>query len=297
MDKLRAMQTFVQIATDGSLTAAARSLGSSLPAVVRLLAELEQQLGARLLNRTTRRLSLTEEGERYLQDCRDILSAISQAEAGLSADSTEPSGTLVITAPVQFGQIHLAPQVTEFVKHYPKVRCKLNLNDRNIDLVADNIDVGIRIGELPDSNLVAQYIGEVRRVVVASPHYLKNHGIPQHPRELMKFDTVQVGQQPWSFMDNGKLSNITPMSKLEFNQIAPAIDACVADVGLGMFMSYQIIDQVQHSRLQIVLEDYEKPPRPINILYPHARLIPARTRVFIEWIKQRLKPNDFTTML
>src|SRR5215470_19349332 len=174
MDRLRAMQTFVRIVDEGSLTAAARALDSSLPAVVRSLAALEKHLGVRLLNRTTRRVSLTEEGRGYLDSCRLVLAAVESAEAALTDEAGEPSGRLTITAPVLFGQMYVAPAVTRFVRQYDKVRVSVMLADRVVDLLEEGIDVGIRIGQLDDSSLVAQPVNMVRRMVVASPGYLRH---------------------------------------------------------------------------------------------------------------------------
>ncbi len=291
MDKLKAMRTFVQIAADGSLTAAARTLDTSLPSVVRVLAELEGALGVRLFNRTTRRISLTEEGQRYLQKCEAILASIEEAEASLSTDSLQPSGSLLITAPVLFGQYFVAPAVTSFVRKYESVSCRLHLNDRNVDLLEEGIDVGIRIGELPDSSLVAQQVGSVRRVVVASPDYLQSQGIPQHPKELLRANAVLVlGRwNAWSFAENSRIINVPVTGNLDFNQVAPAINACVAGAGFGMFLSYQVAPYIEQGRLQIVLEQFELPARPVSIVYPHAQLLPARTRIFIDWIKHELK--------
>ncbi|WP_097459968.1 LysR family transcriptional regulator [Mangrovitalea sediminis] len=291
MDKLKAMRTFAQIATDGTLTAAARSLGNSLPSVVRQLADLEDHLNVRLFNRTTRRISLTEEGRHYLERCTEILRAIDEAEAALTVDATEPSGALVITAPVPFGQLYVAPAVTRFVQRYGKVRCKLLLNDRSLDLLEEGIDVGIRIGHLEDSSLIAQTVSQVRRIVVAAPAYLEKQGVPQHPRDLLKGNAVRIAGRalPWAFAEGERHFSLPVSGNLEFNQVFPAIDACLEGVGFGMFMSYQVTQHLRSGRLQAVLQDFELPPRPISIVYPHAQLLPTRTRVFIDWMKQELR--------
>ena len=165
MDKFRAMTTFVQIADAGSLTAAAWALGTSLPAVVRSLAAYEADLGVRLFNRTTRRISLTEEGRRHLESCRQLLAAVDDAEAALKNDASEPAGQLTITAPVLFGQMHVAPVVTRFVQRHPQVHCRVMLMDRVVNLLEEGVDVGIRIAHLEDSSLVALPLGEIRRVI------------------------------------------------------------------------------------------------------------------------------------
>ena len=292
MDKLRAMQAFIHIADEGSLTAAARVMASSLPAMVRTLANLEAHLGVRLFNRTTRRISLTEEGRRHLLSCRQLLAALDDAEAALTADAAEPAGHLTITAPMLFGQMHVAPAVTRFVQQYEKMRCSMVLLDRVVDLLEEGIDVGIRIGEAEDSTLVAQNVGHIRRLVVASPTWLRAHGVPQHPKDLLKANCVCVTEHvpTWGpFNDQGRPLRLAVSGNLAFNQIAPSVAACVAGAGFGMFFSYQVEPFLQSKQLCTVLESFEPPRQPINIIYPHARLLPMRTRVFIEWIKKELQ--------
>jgi DNA-binding transcriptional LysR family regulator len=292
MDKLRAMQAFIHIAEQGSLTAAAQVMESSLPAMVRTLAGFEAQLGVRLFNRTTRRISLTEEGRRHLESCRQLLAALADAEAALSADAAEPAGHLTITAPMLFGQMHVAPAVTRFVRQHEKMRCSMVLLDRVVNLLEEGIDVGIRIGEPEDSSLVAQKVGTIRRLVVASPAWVRRHGVPKHPKDLLKANCVRLTDHSptWGpFIDQGRPLRLAVSGNLEFNQIAPAVAACAAGAGFGSFLSYQVAPFLKSKQLRTVLEDFEPPPRPINIVYPHARLLPMRTRVFIEWMKKELR--------
>jgi DNA-binding transcriptional LysR family regulator len=291
MDKLRAMQAFIHIADQGSLTAAARVMASSLPAMVRTLAGFEAELGVRLFNRTTRRLALTEEGRRHLQSCRQLLASLADAEAALTSEAGEPAGQLTITAPMLFGQMHVAPAVTRFVQKYPQMRCSVVLHDRVVNLLEEGIDVGVRIGPLDDSTLVAQQVGRIRRVVVASPAFLKMHGVPRHPRELLAANCVRVTDHTptWGpFNDGGRPLRLAVRGNLEFNQNAPAVAACAAGAGFGSFLSYQVSPLLQSKALRCVLEAFEPPPRPLNVVVPHARLLPMRTRVFIDWIKAEL---------
>jgi len=288
MDRFKAMQTFVQIAEQGSLTRAAEVLGTSLPAVVRALAALEAHLGVRLFHRTTRRLSLTEEGRHYLPSAREVLLAADAADSALKAEAREPAGLLTITAPVLFGHMYVAPAITRFMKRYDKVRCSVLLYDRAVNLLEENIDVGIRISPLEDSSLVAQSLGTIRRVVAVSPDYLAQHGTPRHPRDLNGAPCVRgrIDAPPqWLFHEGGKTISVTPSNRLEFNHLAPAIEACAAGMGFGTFFSYQVLPHVAQGRLKIVLEDFEPPPRPVSVIYPNARLLPARTRAFIDWMK------------
>ncbi|MEC5384969.1 LysR family transcriptional regulator [Uliginosibacterium sp. H3] len=292
MDKLKAMQTFASIADAGSLTGAAQTLGASLPAVVRTLAALETELGTRLFNRTTRRIALTEEGRRYLERCRQVLAAVAEADAELGAEQAEPQGLLRVTAPVLFGQLHVCDAITRFVQRYPRISVDVQLLDRVVNLVEEGIDVGIRIGALADSSLVAQRVGSLRRIVVATPDYLARCGTPQHPRDLLQHNCLRFSGSSapwWSFEENGKTFNVPVQGSLSFNQAAPVAQACRAGLGPGMFISYQVAPWVLSGELQIVLEKYEPAQRPIHILYPQSRLLPVRTRVFIDWMKQELE--------
>jgi DNA-binding transcriptional LysR family regulator len=291
MDKFRAMQTFVAIAESGSLTSAARGLGSSLPAVVRALAAYERELGVRLFHRTTRRISLTDEGRQHLERSRHVLAALAEAESALSAEAAAPAGHLQITAPVLFGQMYVAPVVTRFVQRHPGLRCTTLLLDRVVNLLEEGLDLGIRIGRLEDSSLVAQPLGQVRRVVVATPALLRRQGVPRHPRDLQEANCIRVlsGRTGWGdFQEDGRVFQVPVGGNLEFNHVWPAVQACAEGAGFGMFFSYQVEPLVAQKKLRIVLEDFELPPRPISIVYPHARLVPARTRAFIDFAREEL---------
>lgn len=287
MDTFRAMQAFVGIADHGSLTGAARALDSSLPAMVRTLAALEKHLGVRLLNRTTRRIGLTEEGRRYLEHCRHVLASVQEAEAQLRQNSVEASGSLSVTAPVQFGQMYVAPAVTAFALCHPKLQCRVMLFDRRLQLQDEGLDVGVRIGPLEDSSLVARPLGLLRRMLVASPRFLAQHGMPGHPRDLEGAPSVRfsgLGASAWPFQDGRRSLAVRPGGNLEFNHIAPAVEACADGAGFGQFMSYQVAPWLAQGRLVLLLEEYETAPRPVSIVYPHARLLPARTRLLIDWL-------------
>ena len=293
MDKLRAMKTFVQIADDGSLTAAAAALGMSLPAVVRSLAALEAELGARLFQRTTRRLALTQEGLQYLARSRDILAAVAEADASLADETQAPRGQLAITAPVLLGQRVVADFVTRFVAANPGIRCSVQLLDRFVDLVDEGVDVGIRIGALEDSSLVALQLGLVRQMVVASPAFLRRAGTPRHPGELRAQACVRLAgpiRPGWAFQDGGRRLHVAVDGPLDFNHAGAALLACEQGAGFGQFFSYQVSDALRERRLRVVLADFEPPRQPVNVVYPHARLLPARTRAFIEAARRELAP-------
>ncbi|RZL90097.1 MAG: LysR family transcriptional regulator [Variovorax sp.] len=294
MDKLKALQAFVLIVERGSLTEAAEALDSSLSAMVRTLGALESQLGVRLLNRTTRRLSLTEDGRQYLERARHILAALDDADRSLGAQQAEPSGTLSVTAPVLFGQYHVAPSVTSFLQRYPRMRINLVLLDRVVNLVEEGLDVGVRIGPLEDSTVVARGVGRIRRVVVASPALLRRLGTPKHPRDLAKLPCLRFSATDgvhWVFREAGHAFTVGVQGQLECNLSAPMLEACAAGLGFGRFLSYQAAPWVAAKRLRIVLGDYEVEPWPVSLTYPSARLLPSRTKVFIEWMVGELKSS------
>ena len=293
MDKLRAMKTFVQIADDGSLTAAAAALGMSLPAVVRGLAALEAELGARLFQRTTRRLALTQEGLQYLARSRDILAAVAEADASLADEVQAPRGQLTITAPVLLGQRVVADFVTRFVAANARIRCSVQLLDRFVDLVDEGVDVGIRIGALEDSSLVALRLGDVRQVVVASPPFLRRTGTPTHPTALRTRPCIRLSgpvRPGWAFQDAGRKLHVVVDGPLDFNHAGAALLACEQGAGFGQFFSYQVHDALQAGRLRAVLDDFEPPRLPVSIVYPNARLLPARTRAFVDMARETLAP-------
>jgi len=240
VDRLRSMQVALGIADRGSFTAAAKALGMSVPAVVRALAALEADLGVRLFNRTTRRVALTEEGRRYLDHSRRILLEVSDAAAAVGAEAKEPQGALSVTAPVLFGQMYVAPAVAGFVRRHPKMNLELQLLDRVTNLVEEGFDAAVRIGELADSTLVAQRISALRTLVVASPGYLRQVGVPRHPRDLLRANCVRFsGTSPpwWVFHKGGRRVTIPVRGNITFNHAAPVVEACAAGLGFGRLIS------------------------------------------------------------
>jgi DNA-binding transcriptional LysR family regulator len=295
MDKLRAMEVFARVVERGSLTAAAAVLDMSPPAVVRALAALEHSLGARLLHRTTRRQSLSDEGRVYYERCKRVLAEVEEADAVLSARRTAPRGRLRITAPVMYGRLHVAPRINAFLARFPEVEVELLLLDRVIDLVEEGVDAAVRIGQLADSTLVARRIGETRRVVCASPSYLKRAGMPKAPADLagaggIVFSGLASGNE-WIFAGRPPL-RVAVKPRLRTNQFDAAIDACLAGLGCGQFLCYQVDALVAAERLKRVLTEYEPPPLPISLVYPNARLLSANLRALIEsFAKSRARPS------
>lgn len=293
MDKLRAMAGFVRIVEKGSLTAAAASLGVSLPAMVRALAALEHSLGATLLNRTTRRLHLTDEGRQYLEQCRAILGQVQEAEAMLQSRRAAPRGRLAVTASVGFGRRHVAPIVAEFVRRHPGVTAELLFVDRVVNLVEEGLDAAVRIGRLGDSSLVAIPLGNVRRVVCASPAYLRKHGIPRRPEDLRRHRCIRLtGLAPrseWPFRENARSLAVPIESILTCNLSDAAIDACVEGLGVGAFLSYMVAPLRRAGKLAYLLEDFEIEPLPVQFLYPGSRRLSTTVRAFADLCVARLR--------
>jgi DNA-binding transcriptional LysR family regulator len=293
MNKLSAMETFVRIVDHGSLTAAAAALDTSLPSVVRSLAALERELGVRLLNRTTRRLHLTDEGAQYLERCRAILSAVQESEAGFTSARAEPQGRLAVTAPVLFGRRYVTPIVSGFMRRHPKVSAELLFVDRVVNLVEEGIDVAVRIGRLKDSSLVAIAVGKVRRVVCASPEYLRRHGAPRSPQDIRAHACVRyTGLAPrgdWHFRAGRRTVAVPISAVLSCSDIDSSLDACVGGRGLGMFVSYQTAALRREKKLSYVLEEFELEPVPVQVVYAQSRLVTGKVRAFVDECVSRLR--------
>lgn len=288
------MQVFVRIVDSGSLTAAADALGTSVPSVVRTLAALEAAVGVRLLHRTTRRSSLSDEGREYYERCRRILADVEAADAALSARRVEPKGRLRLTAPVMYGRMRVAPIVTAFVAEYPGVEVELLLLDRVVDLVEEGIDAAVRISHLPESSLVARPVGETRRVLCAAPGYLKRAGTPRIPSDVaghrcILFTGLASGHE-WSF--GGEPPTRVPIrAALRTNHVDVAIDAVLQGLGCGQFLCYQVEALVATNALVRILRTFEPPPVPVQIVYPHARHLSPNVRAFVDLAVGRLRAH------
>jgi DNA-binding transcriptional LysR family regulator len=297
MDKFTAMRAFVCIVDKGSLTAAADALDTSLPSVVRTLAALERELGVRLLNRTTRRLHLTDEGARYVDHCRQVLASIQDFESGLLSAKTQPHGRLSVTASVLFGRRYIAPIATEFVQRYPETSVNLLFVDRVVSVIEEGIDIAVRIGHLRDSSLVAVRVGEVRRVICASPQYLKCYGTPQKPAQLASYPCVRhTGLAPhgeWHFRVGQRNVAIPVNAIITCNEIDSALSACIGGAGAGMFLSYQVSDYRKSGELKYVLEAFEVEPLPVHVVYPQTKLISAAVRTFVDECVKTLRQINF----
>ncbi len=279
------MAVFVQLVDAGSLTAAADVLGMSAPAVARSLAALEREVGVRLVNRTTRRSSLSDEGREYYERCRRVLAEMEAADATLSSRRIEPQGRLRLTAPVTYGRLHIAPVVADYMTRYPAVEVELLLLDRVVDLVEEGIDAGLRIGHLPESSLVAAKVGQTRRVLCAAPAYLKRFGTPKAPADLRGKSAVifagLTSSNEWTF--GGKPPVRIPVRPvLRTNQFDVALDACARGTGFGQFLCYLVEAPIAAGLLKRVLGDFEPAPLPIHVVYPHARHLSSNVRAFVD---------------
>ncbi len=297
MDKVRAMKTFVRIVEAGSLTAAADTLDTSLPTVVRTLASLERHLGVSLLQRTTRRFHLTEEGAQYLGHCRLVLSAMQEAEDILVARRTEPAGLLRLTASVLFGRRYVAPILYDFLRRHPKVDGEMLLVDRTVNLIEEGVDVGVRIAQLKDSSLLATRVGRVRRVVCASERYLRRHGVPRMPDDIRNHRCVRhVGLAPrseWRFRVGNRPATVPIASVVTCNDIDSALDACRNGLGLGMFLSYMVAPNSKGGTLRYVLEEFETEPLPVQVVYPQSKLLSNKVRAFIDECVGKLRRIEY----
>jgi DNA-binding transcriptional LysR family regulator len=288
MDRIDAMQAFVAVADLRGFAPAARKLGLSPSGVTRLVAGLEERLGARLLQRTTRSVTLTDVGTRYLERARRILADIEEAEGSAEGERTRPSGRLVVSAPVGFGRLHVSPVMSAYLTRYPQVAGELRLADRLVNLVEDGVDLAVRIGHLADSSLVARHVGEMRRIVVASPGYLRLRGEPDTPQAIASHATIQFGaataSPDWRFVEHGLEIRVACTPRFITNSADAAIQYAEQDGGLTRVLAYQAADAIKAGRLQIVLAQFEPLALPIHLVYPTSRLLSAKVRAFIDLV-------------
>jgi DNA-binding transcriptional LysR family regulator len=293
MDRLMEMSVFQSVADRKSFAAAARHLGLSPPTVTRAVSALEDRIGTRLFTRTTRFVHLTEAGTQYLDDVARIFALIEEAERIAAGAHAVARGRLAITAPVLFGQLFVMPIVTDFLKTNPQVTANVLLVDRLVNVAEEGFDVAIRIGDLPDSSMVAVRVGKVRRVVVAAPGYLAHEGTPAHPRELMHRSIVMTtsasSSTEWRFREQNRALAVKVEPSLNVNLNQAAITAAVRGWGLTQVLSYQVAAEVADGRLQVVLSEYELPALPVHVVYPEARKASAKVRSVVSFLTDRLR--------
>ncbi|MDR9775355.1 LysR family transcriptional regulator [Rhizobium hidalgonense] len=293
MDRLDAMTVLLAVVEQGSLSAAARHLRSPLATVSRKVSELEAHLGARLLQRTNRKVALTEAGRSYVEAAREILDRVEEAERAAAGEYSAPKGELTMTAPIVFGRLHVLPVVVDFLKAYPDINLRLMLGDRLSNLVEDHIDVALRIGNLPDSNLIAIRLGSIRRTVYASPDYLTRHATPRHPGDLSTHDCVtfegMASKVSWTFAEGKRDLPVSIRSRLAVNTAEAAVDAAVAGLGITRVLSYQAARAEAAGLLVPLLADFEAPPAPVHLVYPTQGLVPRKLRALLDFATPRLR--------
>lgn len=286
MDRFDAISAFVAVADHAGFAPAARRLGYSTTAMTRHVAALEERLGVRLLNRTTRAVSLTDAGLRFLERSRRILADLDEAEQMAESERGEPMGRLVVSAPQVFGRLHVGPLICEFMSAHPKLQAELQLSDRMVNLVEDGIDVAIRIGRLPDSSDIARKVGAVRRVLVASPGYLADAGAPEtlealKTHRLISFTSLTASHL-WKFAQEGAALEISVRPSYVSNSADAAIWHASQGGGITMALSYQVVDHLRDGRLKLLLPDLEPAPYPVQFVYPSSRLLSLKVRAFLE---------------
>jgi len=294
MSRLKELEAFVQVANKGSLTAAAMLEGVTPAIIGRRLDALEDRLGVRLLVRTTRKLTLTQEGESFLEDCQRILTDLANAEAQLTLGSARATGHLKVSAPAGFGRKHVAPLLMDFLRAHPEVSASLDLADRTVDLVSEGIDCAVRLGGLVDSSLVAVRLGEIRRVVIGSPAYFQRCGVPRSLDDLARHACLALPTQPgWDFVMNGKPILFKPPGRFACNDGAVLHEWALAGMGLAWRSLWEVGDDLRWGRLVSVLDEFATPPVGIHAVFPGRRHLPQRVRLFIDCLKENYGRPDY----
>ena len=291
MDRLKQIETFVAVATKGSLTAAAQGEGVAPAIIGRRMDALEARLGVKLLLRTTRRISLTHEGSAFLEDCQRLITDFNNAEASVSAGGVKASGHLRITAPAGFGRRHVAPLVPGFLDQHPDVSLSLNLSDRVVDLVNEGFDCAVRVGDLPDSSLVSVRLADNRRLCVATPAYLKRAGTPRHPSELMRHACLALSSDAsqtrgWAFVVDGEATYLRPGARLDCSDGQVLHAWCLQGLGLAWRSTWEVEHDIAAGRLVSVLDEFAAPPNGIYAVFAQRKHLPLRLRLWIDFIKQ-----------
>ncbi|HKX40244.1 MAG TPA: LysR family transcriptional regulator [Burkholderiaceae bacterium] len=290
MDKLKQIESFAAVAGKGSLTAAASAEGVAPAVIGRRIDALEARLGVKLMVRTTRRITLTHEGSAFLEDCQRLLTDWAAAEASVSAGGVKASGHLRITSPAGFGRRHVAPLVPRFLALHPEVSISLNLSDRVVDIVNEGFDCAVRVGDLPDSSLVSVRLADNRRLCVATPAYLKRAGTPRHPSELARHECLTLSSDAsqtrgWAFSVDGEVVHLRPTGRLDCTDGQVLHDWCRAGLGIAWRSTWEVEHEVASGQLVSVLDDYAAPPNGIHALFPHAKHLALRVRLWIDFLK------------
>lgn len=293
MDRFEAIAAFTAVAEDGGFSAASRRLGMPLATVSRKVSELEAHLGAQLLVRSTRKVTLTETGQQFLITCRRVLGELGEAEKLASGEYHAPRGELVVSAPTGLGSAYLSPIITEFLTAYPDIDIDLRLSDRVANLLDEQVDVAVRIAHLPDSSLIALRAGVIRHVVCASPAYLEERGVPETIADLSRHACVTFtaleAPKEWIFRESGRTTRIVVRSRLSVTSASAAVEAATAGLGVSRLLCYQAAPALAQQRLRLVLRRFEPEPLPVSLVYPSGRLVPLKLRAFTDFVMPRLK--------
>lgn len=296
MDQFKQISAFVGVAIRGSLSATARAEGVTPAIIGRRIDALEERLGVKLLLRTTRRISLTFEGTAFFEDCQRILRELADAEGAVGLGGIRPGGHLKISAPAGFGRRHVAPMVARLIGQNPEITVSLDLSDRLVDLVEENVDCAIRIGELTDSNLISIRLGEMRRVVVASPEYVARFGAPSTPTSLSEHNCISLRQQRgWTLRIDGEVKVVKIGGGFECNDGAVLHDWALAGRGLAWRSLWEVGVDIAAGRLITVLDDFSAPPAGIHAVVPQRRHLPLRVRLFIDLLKTNWRDPAYWT--
>ena len=293
MDRLSAMHIFVRIVQQGSFSAVADEMRLSQSSVSKKVSALEDYIGSRLINRSSRQLVLTEVGANYYEQCLGILENVDKAETQAKEFTSDPAGSLKVTLPTTFGSLHVVPFLGAFMNQYPKIKVDLKLLDHRVDLVAEGIDLALRIGELQDSSMVATPLGHSRRTVVASQAYLKQHGAPKHPNELVNHNCLVYSLlskvNNWQFQEQGKDFLVQVQGDFQANNGDVVQQMALQDRGIAFLPRWLIKQELQAGRLTEILAEFSPTPMPIYALYPKDRYMPLKVRFFIDFLKQQLE--------
>jgi len=290
-DTISLFRAFVRVVEAGSFTRVAQEQNSSQPTISRQVAALEEHLGARLFTRTTRKLTLTDDGRGFYERARLAIEAVSEAEDAVGRRRSRPSGSLRLAMPVVFGRLRVIPHLKEFLTRYPEITIDLVMNDAHADLVEEGIDLAIRSGEVTDNSLISRKIGVTRRVVVAAPSYLRGKTLPKHPGDLaahdcLTFTGVSAGVR-WHFGGPEGPVGVEVTGRVRTRNSEGIREALLSGLGIGYLPIWHLSDEIETGRLVVLLDGYEPRPEPIQAVYPSRRFVPQRTRVMIDFLQQR----------
>lgn len=295
MDRLYQMTVLVAVVEEGSFSGGARRLGMSPPAVTRAVALLEKNLGVKLLSRTTRFVRATDTGKRYVEHARRIIAEVDFADKDASVGNAEPRGHLTVTAPALFGRIFVMPVISEYLQRYKDMSVSTLFSNRIVNIVEEGVDVAVRIGELPDSNLRAMNVGHLNLMVFASPDYIKKYGVPKTPQDLAKHSIIARGGEStsfdWRFTSGNKNLCIKLSPRLKVSNDDDAINAALLGSGLSRLPSYKVTEHIDSGQLVAVLREFEPPTIPIHVVHCEGRNVSAKVRIFVDLLVNRLRKD------